>query len=463
MCSRRLADARRTLVPPPRRSRGAASSRSTPDLLDGHHRGRPACRAFVRAMAPRPVPTVDLDHVAPIRLSVAEAVDELVDELPRAGRITFRRLTGGLVERLEVIVRFLASWSCSSRAWWSSSRPRPSATSRSGGSAARRLGDAGPWRRRRRLRGLSMSARRSSTAFASTGRRARRAAARTPATSYGPSRPSCSWRPSRCRRTCWPSSWSSPWSPSSSSAPRLAARVRGGGARVRRWCASPAATATRAIRIWPPTSSASCWRASRPACRRPRWRPWPSWPTSSPSPGRRSRPIRGVDPDAVLRTLQSRGYVDQVGRDPGSGPGRAVGHDPALPRAAGPRLGGRPASHRRLRPRSRGGRGTGGRPAAGARRATLLGPTVDDGAGSSRRADGSPSSRGRLRRGSACRRCWRNGGTAAAGCARTSSPPAGSGQRAAGEAGPAGGSRPRPGGGRRSPRCPSNPGSCTTC
>jgi len=32
--------------------------------------------------------------------------------------------------------------------------------------------------------------------------------------------------------------------------------------------------------------------------------------------------IRGVDPDAVLRTLQSRGYIDQAGRDPG--PGQAV-------------------------------------------------------------------------------------------------------------------------------------------
>jgi segregation and condensation protein A len=31
-----------------------------------------------------------------------------VDELPRVGRISFRRLTSGLVERLEVIVRFLA-------------------------------------------------------------------------------------------------------------------------------------------------------------------------------------------------------------------------------------------------------------------------------------------------------------------------------------------------------------------
>ena len=33
---------------------------------------------------------------------------ELVDELPRVGRITFRRLTADLVERLEVVVRFLA-------------------------------------------------------------------------------------------------------------------------------------------------------------------------------------------------------------------------------------------------------------------------------------------------------------------------------------------------------------------
>src|SRR3954464_1012631 len=32
--------------------------------------------------------------------------------------------------------------------------------------------------------------------------------------------------------------------------------------------------------------------------------------------------IRGVDPDGVLRTLQARGYVDQMGNDPG--PGQAV-------------------------------------------------------------------------------------------------------------------------------------------
>ena len=64
--------------------------------------------ALMRALAPRPRPRVDLDHVAPIRASVRDAVDELVDELPRVGHISFRRLTQDLGERLEIIVRFLA-------------------------------------------------------------------------------------------------------------------------------------------------------------------------------------------------------------------------------------------------------------------------------------------------------------------------------------------------------------------
>jgi len=64
--------------------------------------------AFLRATAPKPSPRVDMEHVAPIRASVTDAVEELLDELPRAGRITFRELTGSLVERLEIVVRFLA-------------------------------------------------------------------------------------------------------------------------------------------------------------------------------------------------------------------------------------------------------------------------------------------------------------------------------------------------------------------
>ena len=78
-----------------------------PDPLEGLDPDRLRA-AYARAIAPRPVPRVLLDHIAPVRLSVAEAVTELVDELPRAGRISFRRLTAGLVERIEVIVRFLA-------------------------------------------------------------------------------------------------------------------------------------------------------------------------------------------------------------------------------------------------------------------------------------------------------------------------------------------------------------------
>jgi segregation and condensation protein A len=78
-----------------------------PDLMEGVT-GEKVRRAFERAITPKPVPRVDLFHVAPVRASVADAVVELLDELPRVGRISFRRLTTGLVERLDVIVRFLA-------------------------------------------------------------------------------------------------------------------------------------------------------------------------------------------------------------------------------------------------------------------------------------------------------------------------------------------------------------------
>jgi segregation and condensation protein A len=64
--------------------------------------------AAIVALTPKPVPRIDLHHVAPIRVSVADAVAELIDELPRAGRITFARLTSDLDERLDIIVRFLA-------------------------------------------------------------------------------------------------------------------------------------------------------------------------------------------------------------------------------------------------------------------------------------------------------------------------------------------------------------------
>lgn len=78
-----------------------------PDLMDGVTPKR-LHSAYMRVITPKPVLRVDLFHVNPVRASVADAVEELLDELPRVGRISFHRLTAGLIERLEVIVRFLA-------------------------------------------------------------------------------------------------------------------------------------------------------------------------------------------------------------------------------------------------------------------------------------------------------------------------------------------------------------------
>ena len=78
-----------------------------PDLLAGVNPER-LRRAFLRVTSPRPAPVVDLSHVTAIRLSVADAVLELCHELPRIGRVTFRRLTADLVERVDVVVHFLA-------------------------------------------------------------------------------------------------------------------------------------------------------------------------------------------------------------------------------------------------------------------------------------------------------------------------------------------------------------------
>jgi segregation and condensation protein B len=40
--------------------------------------------------------------------------------------------------------------------------------------------------------------------------------------------------------------------------------------------------------------------------------------------------IRGVDPDGVIRTLQARGYIDEVGRDDGPGQAILFGTTPAF-------------------------------------------------------------------------------------------------------------------------------------
>lgn len=78
-----------------------------PDLLGGMTTAKLRA-AYLRAVTPRIQPHVDLDHVAPVRASVQDAVEELLIELPRLGTATFRSLTAGIEERLTVIVRFLA-------------------------------------------------------------------------------------------------------------------------------------------------------------------------------------------------------------------------------------------------------------------------------------------------------------------------------------------------------------------
>ena len=79
-----------------------------PDLLAGV---TPADvhAAWLRVSAPAPPPPrVVLDHVAPIRVSMEEAVADLMSRLPAAGQLTFRALTEGLTDRIAIIVRFLA-------------------------------------------------------------------------------------------------------------------------------------------------------------------------------------------------------------------------------------------------------------------------------------------------------------------------------------------------------------------
>jgi segregation and condensation protein A len=78
----------------------------TPDVLAGV--GPEQVRdAFLSAVAARPRPRVDLAHVQPARVSVGEAVAELIEELPTLGPVTFRGLTADL-PLPDVIVRFLA-------------------------------------------------------------------------------------------------------------------------------------------------------------------------------------------------------------------------------------------------------------------------------------------------------------------------------------------------------------------
>ena len=78
-----------------------------PDLLEGVSPMR-LKKAFERVAAPKAPVSIDLFHVAPIRASVADALAELMVELPSRGGCTFRELVSGISDRIEIVVRFLA-------------------------------------------------------------------------------------------------------------------------------------------------------------------------------------------------------------------------------------------------------------------------------------------------------------------------------------------------------------------
>lgn len=78
-----------------------------PDMLDGVTPGR-LQRAYLRVTQPKPPTSIDLFHVAPIRASVADALMEMLETLPKLGKVTFRQITEAIHDRIEVVVRFLA-------------------------------------------------------------------------------------------------------------------------------------------------------------------------------------------------------------------------------------------------------------------------------------------------------------------------------------------------------------------
>lgn len=64
--------------------------------------------AFLRVVTAKPKPELSLAHVTPVKANVTDAIAELLDRLPTSGPRTFRSLTKGLTERVEIVVRFLA-------------------------------------------------------------------------------------------------------------------------------------------------------------------------------------------------------------------------------------------------------------------------------------------------------------------------------------------------------------------
>jgi segregation and condensation protein A len=84
-----------------------AFAEALPELVLGIGPERLAALA-AKAFAPRPAPTVSIDHVHQVRVSVREHANLLRDRLVRVRTASFRALCADCANTLEVVARFLA-------------------------------------------------------------------------------------------------------------------------------------------------------------------------------------------------------------------------------------------------------------------------------------------------------------------------------------------------------------------
>jgi segregation and condensation protein A len=78
----------------------------TPDLMAGIT-VEDLRRAAEAALAERPVPVLEVEHVLVDEVTVAEVVEQLIGLLPGGSPVTFRQLTRHASTRIEVVVHFL--------------------------------------------------------------------------------------------------------------------------------------------------------------------------------------------------------------------------------------------------------------------------------------------------------------------------------------------------------------------
>ncbi len=65
-------------------------------------------KAAARALTPKPVPQVSIAHLSPIRYTVKETAQRILQRVPEGETISFRALVHGVEDRIERIVFFLA-------------------------------------------------------------------------------------------------------------------------------------------------------------------------------------------------------------------------------------------------------------------------------------------------------------------------------------------------------------------